>query len=75
MKLGILMLVLGLIIAGVGIAAWIYADSGTSYFIDITRSPGGWMVEGQAADAVGIGGAVLGGGLAIGGIVRMIVKR
>lgn len=71
MKLGISMLVFGLLLAGVGVTAWMYADPELSF----------WGVsqlnidEAQMVKAAGIGVAVLGGGLAIGGIVRMIVKR
>jgi hypothetical protein len=71
MKLGIFMLIIGLILAGVGVAVFTYADPNTSFLI------GGYLNVEQArlADAAGIGVAVIGGGLAIGGIVRMIVKR
>jgi hypothetical protein len=70
-KLGIFMLIFGLILAGAGVAAFTYADPNVSLFI------GGRLGVEQAriADAAGIGVTVLGGGLAIGGIVRMIVKR
>lgn len=66
MKLGIFMLVLGLIIAAGGTFFWQnYNPSLLGY------RPG----EGQMYYSAGIAGMVLGGGLAFGGIVRMIVKR
>ncbi len=71
MKLGIFLLILGLIIAGAGAAAWMYADPDASFWI------GGYLniEEARMMDAGGIGAMVIGGGLAIGGIVQMIVKR
>ncbi len=71
MKLGIFLLIFGLLIAAVGVAAFMYADPNTSFWI------GGRLDVEQArlVDAVGMGITVLGGGLAIGGIVRMIVKK
>jgi len=71
MKLGIFMLVFGLILAGAGIAAFMYADPNASFWV------GGYLSveEARIANAAGIGVAIIGGGLAVGGIVRMIVKR
>lgn len=71
MKLGIFMLVFGLILAGVGVAVFTYADPNASFWLGGHLS----VEEARIADAVGIGVAIIGGGLAVGGIVRMIVKR
>ncbi len=71
MKLGIFLLVFGLIIAGAGAAAWMYADPDTSLWIGGILN----VEEARMVDAGGIGAVVIGGGLAIGGIVRMIVKK
>ena len=71
MKLGIFMLVFGLILAGIGVAVWVYADPTSSFLFGGRLN----VDQAQIADAAGIGGAVVGGGLAIGGIVRMILKR
>ena len=66
MKLGIFMLVFGLVIAGAGIAAWQYYNP--SFFGYRER-------EAQQLVSAGLAGMVVGGGLAIGGIIRMILKR
>ena len=71
MKIGIFMLVLGLILAGFGVAAFAYADPNVSFWVGGRLS----VEEARMADAAGIGVAIIGGGLAVGGIVRMIVKR
>jgi hypothetical protein len=66
MKLGIFLLILGLLIAAGGIYLWQY------------NSPtvlGYRTQEAQQYFSAGLGGIVVGGGLAIGGIIRMIVKR
>lgn len=69
MKLGIFLLILGLLLAGAGIAAWTYADPNVSFWF------GGSVEEARMLDAAGLGVTVVGGGLAIGGIIRMVVKR
>ena len=66
MKLGIFLLVVGLLIAGAGAYAWQYYNPS---FLGYRPQ------EAQQFVAIGIGGMVLGGGLAIGGIVRMVLKR
>lgn len=71
MKLGIFMLVFGLILAGVGIGVFTYADPNASFWVGGRLS----VEEARIADAAGIGVAIIGGGLALGGIVRMILKR
>ena len=71
MKLGIAMLIIGLLSAGFGFFLWNFAGSawlwGSSWFSNYE--------EASMAKAIGMGVTVFGGGLAIGGIVRMIVKR
>jgi hypothetical protein len=66
MKLGIFLLIFGLLIAGAGAYAWQYYSP--SFFGIRTQ-------EAQQFFSLGMGGMILGGGLAIGGIIRMIVKR
>jgi len=66
MKLGIVLLILGLIIAGVGIYFWQYNNP---TFLGYRSD------EAQQYFSMGIGGMVVGGILAIVGIVMMIVKR
>jgi hypothetical protein len=66
MKLGIFLLILGLLIAGAGAYTWQYY--GPTFLGYRTQ-------EAQQFFSMGIGGMILGGGLAIGGIIRMIVKR
>lgn len=67
MKLGLFLLVFGLLLAAIGLGLWQYGSAGQVAW-DIVHSAGGTA-------AIGLGIAVFGGGLAIGGIVRMIVKR
>ncbi len=71
MKLGIFLLIFGLILAGGGVAVWMYADPETSFWF------GGYLSinEARMYDAGGMGVAVAGGLMVIGGIVRMIVKK
>lgn len=69
MKLGIFLLVLGLILAGAGAAVGMYIDPNISFWY------GGSVQEARMMDAASLGVMVLGGGLALGGIIRMIVKR
>jgi hypothetical protein len=67
MKLGLSLLVFGLLVAAIGLGLWQYGSAGQVAW-DIVRS-----AEGTAA--IGLGISVFGGGLAIGGIIRMIIKR
>ena len=66
MKFGIFLLIIGVLIAGAGVCAWQYFNP--SFF-------GYRSQEAQQFFSAGIGAMVVGGGLAIGGIIRMIVKR
>lgn len=66
MKLGIFLLIIGLLIAGAGVCAWQYYNP---TFLGYRTQ------EAQQYYAAGIGGIVIGGGLVIGGIIRMILKR
>jgi hypothetical protein len=59
-------LILGLIIAAAGAFAWQNYDP---TFLGYRTE------ERQLYYSIGIGAMVLGGGIAIGGIIRMIVKR
>jgi|GEM_PF-3173719 hypothetical protein len=74
MKLGIFLLVFGLILAGIGVAAWQYGLDLSTTILGIPRNANEYEI-GTWCKAGGLGLTVLGGGLAIGGIVRMIVKR
>lgn len=71
MKLGIFLLVFGLVLAGAGAVAWTFMDPATASWY---AYHGDWYTP-QAVNSVGVGMMVFGGGLALGGIVRMIVKR
>ena len=75
MKLGIFLLIIGLILAGAGIASWQYGTDLQSTLLGIPRHGSSDYQLGEMAAAAGLGVAVLGGGLALGGIIRMIVKR
>jgi hypothetical protein len=66
MKLGIFLLILGLLIAGAGAYTWQYYNPNLL---------GYRTQEAQQFFSMGIGGMILGGGLAVGGIIRMVVKR
>jgi hypothetical protein len=66
MKLGIAMLIIGLIFAGFGFGLW--------NFVSLGGLPG-VPSDVATAQAVGMGVTVFGGGLSIGGIVRMVVKK
>ena len=66
MKLGIFLLIFGLLIAGAGAYSWQYYSP--SFFGYRTQ-------ETQQFFSLGMAGIILGGGLAVGGIIRMIVKR
>ena len=70
MKLGIFLLILGLILAGAGVATWMSADPTVSFWFGDSV-----VQETRMLDASGPGLTVLGGGLALGGIIRMVVKR
>lgn len=63
MKLGIIMLVVGLLLAGFGVYLWNLAGAGPV--------ASNWF----STEAIGIGVTVFGGGLSIGGIVKMVVKK
>lgn len=67
MKTGIIMLIIGLIVAGAGVTAWLFSDS------YLSASPNDETI--MLLQAVGLGGTIIGGGLGLGGIIRMIVKR
>ena len=73
MKLGISMLVIGLLFAGFGFFLWNFAGSAGPF----TPIPDWFPTYEKAsmAKAIGMGMTIFGGGLTIGGIVRMIVKR
>ena len=71
MKLGLFLLVFGLLLAGGGASVWIYADVNAAIWGVGNLSPN----KAQLADAGGFGLLIFGGGLSIGGIVRMVVKR
>jgi len=60
-----------MILAGAGVAVWMYADPNVSLWGASSFSAD----EAQMINAAGIGLAVVGGGMAIGGIIRMILKR
>ena len=66
MKIGLFLLILGILIAGGGVYAWQYY--GPTFLGHRTQ-------EAQQFFAIGIGAIVVGAGLAIGGIVRMVTKR
>ena len=66
MKTGIFLLIVGLLIAAGGVYVWQYY--GPTFLGYRTQ-------EAQQYVSAGLGGMVVGGGLAIGGIIRMIVKR
>jgi len=76
MKLGIFLLVFGLLIAAVGVFAWQYAQP--SMWGATLGELFGFHEDYEEVVLIragGIGLTVFGGGLALGGIVRMIVKR
>ena len=66
MKLGIFLLILGLLVATGGVYAWQFYNP---TFLGYRTH------EAQQYVSMGVGGIVLGGGLALGGIIRMILKR
>jgi hypothetical protein len=71
MKLSISMLVVGLILAGLGVFLWQFAAGG-----GLAGHPAwGFPQEIATVEAIGMGLTVVGGGLSIGGIVRMVIKR
>lgn len=71
MKIGILMLVLGLILLGVGAALYIYANPVVETYNDVPFL----LNSVRLVNAVGTGTVVIGGGLTLGGILRMILKK
>jgi len=81
MKFGIFMLIVGLFFAGLGIFLWDLASSavvivpGGIFDYKITHDWFSSYEQASLVRAIGIGIAVIGSGLSIGGIVRMIAKR
>lgn len=78
MKLGIFMLLVGLILAGLGLFSWVFATSVWDFAITPGTVPPHWFSSYEQialVKAIGMGVALFGGGLALGGLVRMIVKR
>lgn len=76
MKLGIFLLLFGLILAAIGVFTWQFAQS--SMWEAILGEFFGYHEQYEQALIARAGGmalTVLGGGLALGGLVRMIVKR
>jgi len=76
MKLGIFLLIFGLFLAAIGVFAWQYAES--SMWEAIIGEFFGYHEQYQqtlGVRAAGLGLTVFGGGLALGGMVRMIVKK
>ena len=70
MKLGISMLVVGLLIAGLGVFLWDPGSSARYWF-----EPYSELRDIALYASIGKGLTVFGGGLSIGGIIRMVVKR
>ncbi|MCD6599543.1 MAG: hypothetical protein J7L19_03115 [Dehalococcoidia bacterium] len=76
MKLGIFLLVFGLFLAALGVFAWQFAQS--SMWETVLGEFFGYHEEYEQALMLRAGGlalTVFGGGIALGGLVRMIVKR
>jgi hypothetical protein len=71
MKLGISMLVVGLVLAGLGVFVWQFASGGGLAGHPVFSLP----QDIATVEAIGMGLTVVGGGLSIGGIVRMVIKR
>ncbi|MBA7578271.1 hypothetical protein ES708_20133 [subsurface metagenome] len=72
MKLGIFLLIFGLLIAGAGTYAWQYYN--LNLFDYRPQEAQQFLaMEGLRYLAMGIGGIGLGSGLAFGGIIRMVV--
>ena len=70
MKLGIAMLVIGLVIAGIGFGLWQF------YSMEMaTQSYAAHNLLYARYVATAAGATLFGGGLSIGGIVAMIIKR
>lgn len=69
MKFGLFLLILGLLLAGAATALWMYAEPGLYW-----QGSRGWH-EAKSLDAIGIGVMVVGGGIALGGVIRMIIRR
>lgn len=70
MKLGIAMLVIGLVIAGLGFGLWQFY----SMEMALKEYAAASLLHARYV-ATAKGATVFGGGLSIGGIVKMIVKR
>jgi len=76
MKLGLFMLIIGLLFAALGVFAWQFAQS--SMWEATLGEFFGYHEQYQQSLMLRAGGlalTVLGGGIALGGLVRMIVKR
>jgi len=75
MKLGIFLLIFGLILTGAGVAVWQYGADLQSTVLGMPRYGAYQYEQGGMLAAGGLGALALGGGMAIGGIIRMILKR
>jgi hypothetical protein len=76
MKLGIFLLIFGLLLAAIGVFAWQYTQP--SMWEAILGDLFGYHEQSQwilIIRAAGLALTVFGGGLALGGIVRMILRR
>jgi len=71
MKLGMFLLIFGLVLTGGGVAMWMYADPNVSLWFGGRFS----VDEARMLNAGAIGLTIIGGDLALGDIVRMIVTR
>ncbi len=75
MKVGFTIFITGIIIAAIGVVFWQYGNSYSQSLYDLIESGNTKLDIARVAEASGLGIIVLGGGLAIGGLVRMILKR
>jgi hypothetical protein len=71
MKLGIAFLIIGLILSAIGVALWIGASPNSASLFFGSSNERAAAVD--IAKGAGIGLTIFGGGLAIGGVIRMIV--
>jgi hypothetical protein len=79
MKLGLFLLVIGLVIAGMGVALWQYGESRANLILllqDMFLEPNFPFsyARAQMMKAIGIGLLVPGGGLILGGFVTILKK-